>query len=104
MSTRLEGERKLGVASLIVALVAWAGVLVYANFNDPQSVNGALDAARASGGTTASAAADWPAYGRTQEGTRYSPLQQITPENVKNLQVAWTFRTGDLKGPNVLSR
>ena len=45
-------------------------------------------------------AADWPAYGRTQEGTRYSPLQQITPENVKNLQVAWTFRTGDMKGPN----
>ena len=33
---RLEGERKLGVASLVVALVAWAGVLVYANFNDPQ--------------------------------------------------------------------
>ena len=101
MSTRLEGERKLGVASLIVALVAWAGVLVYASFNDPQLVNGTLNAAApASGASTASAAADWPAYGRTQEGTRYSPLQQITPENVKNLQVAWTFRTGDLKGPN----
>ena len=101
MSTRLEGERKLGVASLIVALVAWAGVLVYANFNDPQLVNGTLNAAApASGASTAIAAADWPAYGRTQEGTRYSPLQQITPENVKNLQVAWTFRTGDLKGPN----
>src|ERR1700733_11129836 len=31
MSWRLAGERKLGVASLVVALVAWAGILVYAN-------------------------------------------------------------------------
>lgn len=41
--------------------------------------------------------ADWPAYGRTQDGTRYSPLTQITADNVKNLQPAWTFRTGDHK-------
>ncbi|MCX4144247.1 glucose/quinate/shikimate family membrane-bound PQQ-dependent dehydrogenase [Paraburkholderia madseniana] len=101
VSWRLEGERKLGVASLVVALVAWAGILVYANFNDPQQVNGTLNAsAPASVASTGIDASDWPAYGRTQEGTRYSPLQQITPENVKNLQVAWTFRTGDMKGPN----
>jgi quinoprotein glucose dehydrogenase len=101
MSWRLAGERKLGVASLVIALVAWAGVLVYASFNDPQQVNGTLNAAVPASGTGSEIdAADWPAYGRTQEGTRYSPLQQITPENVKNLQVAWTFRTGDMKGPN----
>ena len=101
VSWRLEGERKLGVASLVVALVAWAGILVYANFNDPQQVNGTLNAsAPASVASTGIDPSDWPAYGRTQEGTRYSPLQQITPENVKNLQVAWTFRTGDMKGPN----
>ena len=39
---------------------------------------------------------DWRAYGRTQAGQRYSPLTQITPANVQNLKVAWTFRTGDL--------
>ncbi|MEA3093756.1 MAG: quinoprotein glucose dehydrogenase [Caballeronia sp.] len=101
MNSRLVGDRKLGVASLVIALVAWAGVLVYASFNDPQQVNGTLNAAApTSGNSTGIDAADWPAYGRTQEGTRYSPLQQITPENVKNLQVAWTFRTGDMKGPN----
>ncbi len=44
--------------------------------------------------------ADWRAYGRTQFGQRYSPLTQITPANVKNLKVAWTFRTGDLPGKN----
>ena len=35
-------------------------------------------------------------YGRTPDGGRFSPLKQITPDNVKNLQVAWTYRTGDL--------
>ena len=43
---------------------------------------------------------DWRAYGRTQFGQRYSPLTQITPANVKNLKIAWTFRTGDLPGKN----
>ena len=43
---------------------------------------------------------DWRAYGRTQFGQRYSPLKQITPDNVGNLKVAWTFRTGDVSTPN----
>ncbi len=41
-------------------------------------------------------AGGWSHYGRNAGGTRYSPLQQITPANVAGLQVAWTFRTGDL--------
>ncbi|RRU16808.1 PQQ-binding-like beta-propeller repeat protein [Stenotrophomonas sp. 278] len=41
------------------------------------------------------AAADWTAWGRSNAGTRYSPLQQITPENVAQLAPAWEFRTGD---------
>lgn len=43
---------------------------------------------------TAAAGNDWPAYGRTVQGTRYAPFDQITPANVQNLQVAWTVRTG----------
>lgn len=39
---------------------------------------------------------DWPAWGRSNAGTRYSPLQQITPANVATLQPAWQFRTGDM--------
>lgn len=39
---------------------------------------------------------DWPAYGRDQGGSRYSPLEQINPANVKQLKVAWTYRTGDV--------
>lgn len=43
---------------------------------------------------------DWHAYGRTNLGQRYSPLAQITPANVAKLDVAWTFHTGDVRGPN----
>ena len=38
---------------------------------------------------------DWAAYGRDAFGSRYSPLTQITRENVAKLAVAWTYRTGD---------
>jgi len=37
---------------------------------------------------------DWPHWGRTAGGLRYSPLTQITRENVKNLEVAWVYHTG----------
>src|SRR5262245_35216887 len=37
---------------------------------------------------------DWPAYGRDPGGSRYSPLAQINRENVSNLKIAWTYRTG----------
>ncbi len=38
---------------------------------------------------------DWPAYGHDPAGTRYSPLRQITPANVRQLERAWTFHTGE---------
>ncbi|HEV2269673.1 MAG TPA: pyrroloquinoline quinone-dependent dehydrogenase [Steroidobacteraceae bacterium] len=41
------------------------------------------------------AAGSWSAYGGDPGGTRYSPLTQISPENVGRLQVAWVFRTGE---------
>src|SRR5580693_6907967 len=34
---------------------------------------------------------EWPTYGHDSGGMRYSPLTQITPANVSNLKVAWTF-------------
>jgi quinoprotein glucose dehydrogenase len=102
MSWQLERPRKFGVFSLFIGLVVWGGVLAFAHFNDPQEVRGSLSAVRATPAPNAEGirASDWPAYGRDQQGTRYSPLQQITPDNAHNLEVAWTFRTGDMKGPN----
>lgn len=40
--------------------------------------------------------ADWPAYGGDYHATRYSPLDQITPDNVGELVKIWEFRTGGL--------
>lgn len=38
---------------------------------------------------------DWSSYGRTTAGTRYSPFTQINRENVSDLKLVWTFRSGD---------
>jgi quinoprotein glucose dehydrogenase len=38
---------------------------------------------------------NWTANGRDVEGTRYLPATEISRENVANLEVAWTFRTGE---------
>jgi quinoprotein glucose dehydrogenase len=39
---------------------------------------------------------DWPVYGRDAGGSRFSPLGEITRENVATLREAWRIRTGDL--------
>jgi len=88
---------------LVLALVVGvsAVVAVGAGLRDTHEVVGQLpDAGPA---VTAGAPAsvpdgEWHAYGRTAAGQRWSPLAQITPDNVARLQVAWQFRTGDLRG------
>jgi quinoprotein glucose dehydrogenase len=44
----------------------------------------------------AARADEWGAYGRDPQGTRFSPLTQVTPANVASLKPAWTFHTGDI--------
>ncbi len=36
----------------------------------------------------------WPGYHGDYSGRRHTPLTQITPQNVKNLSLAWAFQTG----------
>ena len=38
---------------------------------------------------------DWPVYGRDNNASRYSPVTDITPENVASLKRAWQYRTKD---------
>ncbi len=40
--------------------------------------------------------AEWREYGGDKGGLRFSPLTQITPENVSDLEVAWVHRHGDI--------
>jgi alcohol dehydrogenase (cytochrome c) len=67
-------------SSAIAAFVAASGVLVGQGL-DPASL---LKPARDS----------WPTYHGDYSGRRHSPLTQITPDNVKQLGLAWAFQTG----------
>lgn len=85
--------------SLGIALVAG----IYAMFQSPHDTSGVFsDAQMAANRDVETNVPDgeWQAYGRTDAGRRYSPLDQITPANVGNLKVAWTYHTGDIRGPN----
>src|SRR5215510_10914884 len=42
----------------------------------------------------------WQVTGGTKENFRYSSLTQIDTSNVKQLQVAWTYHTGDADTAN----
>lgn len=83
---------------VLVALV----VAGYSMTQDPYDKPGTLpmDVASATpsyGGDMADG--EWHQYGRTPYGQRYSPLTQITTDNVKTLKTAWTYQTGDVKLP-----
>ena len=55
---------------------------------------GATDAAR----VASQAPGEWLAHGRTWDEQRHSPLAGITPENVSELGLAWSFATGTHRG------
>lgn len=42
--------------------------------------------------------AGWPVYGGDDGGSRFSPLTQITADNVRYLEKVWEYRTGDYPG------
>ncbi|RRZ89304.1 membrane-bound PQQ-dependent dehydrogenase, glucose/quinate/shikimate family [Erwinia sp. 198] len=65
-------------------------------FYDPYPQAGKLTNKR-SPVDTAVASNDWTAYGGTSNGLRFSDLKQITKDNVSNLEIAWTYHTGDLR-------
>jgi quinoprotein glucose dehydrogenase len=80
------------------AVVALAALAIH-----PHSRPGRLpmDAAVNSPGFAASSVAtDWPSYGGSAYGQRYSAAAEITPQNAGQLHEVWHFRTGDMPGPD----
>lgn len=96
-AVRTAGWRALG-ACLLVALGVGAGSM----FATPHDLDGRVTMREGDGAAATGVApvppGEWHAYGRTSYGQRYSPLGQITPGNVDRLEVAWTYRTGDVRG------
>ncbi|MFG1496566.1 glucose/quinate/shikimate family membrane-bound PQQ-dependent dehydrogenase [Saccharospirillum sp. HFRX-1] len=94
--------RSPGIA---VLLPVWAIVslgLLSSLAVDPTQTEGQIDSSTplANASLGDSPDASWPAYGRNNYGQRYSPLEQINVDNVGDLELAWQYQTGDLKGPN----
>ncbi|WP_293373882.1 membrane-bound PQQ-dependent dehydrogenase, glucose/quinate/shikimate family [Phenylobacterium sp. SCN 70-31] len=83
-----------GVAALAVAVVI-GGVGIWIS---GRAAPGALPAAQLVMGdpSPAPAGRDWPAYGGSYAARRYSPLAQIMPQNVRQLERVWLAHTRDL--------
>lgn len=91
-------------AGLALLLPVWAiiGVGTLASLTvDAHRIEGELnrDVVTENPATGDTPKKSWHAYGRSNLGQRYSPLAQITPENVNDLELAWQYQTGDVKGP-----
>lgn len=88
-------------ASLAVSLV----VGIYTMFQNPHELTGAFSSERMNAQPGSQVAdnvpdGEWQAYGRTAAGQRYSPLDQITADNVDELQEVWRYRTGQVRNPS----
>ena len=90
--TPLRGQSAAAVAILSLACIGVLGAalpatLTWGQAEAPAQVQAAAPAATAQ--------SDWRNYGRDPGGSRYAPVDQINRENVDDLKVAWTFRTGE---------
>jgi quinoprotein glucose dehydrogenase len=70
-------RRALAASGLLVGL----GLLLACDPSGPVDYRGPL--------------AEWRHFGGDSGGLSYSPLNQITAQNVKQLELAWTYRHGD---------
>ncbi|MCE9650509.1 MAG: glucose/quinate/shikimate family membrane-bound PQQ-dependent dehydrogenase [Parvibaculum sp.] len=93
-------KRNSGWMALCASLVLSIAVGLFAMTKSPHDISGTLPERTAAVADDGVPPGEWPAYGRTYAGDRYSPLNQITPQNVKQLKTAWTFHTGDIRGPS----
>ncbi|MDP0927661.1 hypothetical protein Q0601_10790 [Paracoccus onubensis] len=78
------------IAAILVLALAATGYLA---FQPHGVIRGTAPDAVAE--VPADARTDWPAYARTTHGTRFAQIDQINAGNVGELEVAWTFQTGD---------
>ncbi|MCO6389470.1 PQQ-binding-like beta-propeller repeat protein [Aliihoeflea aestuarii] len=85
----------LAFALLISGLVAAGSIWL-----EPRDQDGTFSAQQMAGLAVNESTVDegeWVAYGRTAAGQRYSPLTDINPQNVADLEVAWTYQTGEIR-------
>lgn len=93
---RARGRRRQAIGVGVWVFAALLGGVVIAQANAPSPAAAPPPAEfTMSDPSLQTTGADWPAYGATYAARRYSPLTQITPENVTQLERAWLYHTGD---------
>lgn len=97
-----QAKRLVSAFPIVLAVSVSGAAALYAMLQDPHGIHGTLS----TDAVTPDAAShdtvpdgEWHQYGRTDLGQRYSPLDQITTENVGSLELAWSFQTGDIMLP-----
>jgi len=77
--------KSLAISTIAICCGCFIGVATGAENSDPYS--------------------GWAYYGGTQDGIRYSSLDQITVRNVRDLEVAWVYHSGELerRGPELIA-
>ena len=82
-----DGAKRVALAGFVLlAVVAGAAALT--------SQRALPTAPLAASVATGAPNGEWTHWGNSQHATRYSPLTQITPANVSNLEEAWTYHAG----------
>src|SRR5690606_34260167 len=96
--TRQRGPRRaaLGGLAALVLFGVLTGVMVSRNARNEAVAALPPPSLVMGDASLAQAGADWPAYGGSYSARRYSPLAQITPENVSRLRRVWVAHTRDL--------
>ncbi len=93
-SKRLDGAAATGLLACALLLLTLGALLV----RKTPLVQGTPTPAPIAGGQSGldgtAPSADWPFYGNSQGGTRFSPLRQINRQNISQLKVAWIAHLG----------
>lgn len=86
----------------ILALTALAaGIATACSGDAPDEASAASASGTEPVAAARTVAGDWPMYHRDLAGTRYSPLTEITPANVGELELAWQYRFNRADRPRI---
>lgn len=87
-------HRKLAVrgAAVFVAILVIGAIQLFV----PHGTTEATVSPQESDIAASDTPSNWQFYGNTPAGTRYVPFEQINKDNVDKLDVAWTYRTGEI--------
>jgi len=96
-----EPVTRLSGGLLTLSAAGLLGGIGWTFWND--RIAGGSDLASLAAGPADLRSGEWHHYGNVQSGKRYSPLDQITPENVGALTEVWRFSTGPIPNDGLAS-